>query len=239
MAIHNGADGEIDLNEFDDAKGDTTSYAKFLLEGKTLYLAVNAKKGDYPRPESARGEPQDGVLYIVLELDELASSTRTVSATDRGDEKLNGKPEVPEQPQLGKTLQQLQGKWRLSRQIAEDGHESMPPSLYGNSKVTASIVRDSGPGGAMLIEVDDSQSPVHVKMTIEIDEESGLGLLSLEGDKVILCLGKRQKTPEPHSRPEKLQWVAGVFYMELIRMKPVKLSFLQNPAWCFRWLSRP
>ncbi len=39
-----GADGEIDLNEFDDAKGDTTSYAKFLLEGKTLYLAVKRKE---------------------------------------------------------------------------------------------------------------------------------------------------------------------------------------------------
>lgn len=226
-----GADGEIDLNDFDDAKGDTTSYAKFLLEGKTLYLAVNAKKGDYPRPESARGEPQDGVLYIVLELDELASSTRTVSATDRGDEKLDGKPEVPEQPQLGKTLQQLQGKWRLSRQIAEDGHESgMPSQSVWEFKGDRVIVRDGGPGGAMLIEVDDSQSPVHVKMTIETVEESGLGLLGLEGDKVILCLGKRQKTPDPHSRPEKLQWVAGVFYMELIRMKPGETVVPSRPS---------
>ncbi len=225
-----GADGEIDLNEFDDAKGDTTSYAKFLLEGKTLYLAVNAKKGDYPRPESARGEPQDGVLYIVLELDELASSTRTVSATDRGDEKLDGMPEVPEQPQLGKTLQQLQGKWRLSRQIAADGDESMPSLSVWEFKGDRVIVRDGGPGGAMLIEVDDSQSPVHVKMTIEIDKESGLGLLSLEGDKVILCLGKRQKTPDPHSRPEKLQWVAGVFYMELIRMKPGETVVPSKPS---------
>ncbi len=157
-----------------------------------MYLAVNAKQRDYPRPESARGEPQDGVLYIVLELDELASSTRTVSATDRGDEKLDGKPEVPEQPQLGKTLQQLQGKWRLSRQIAGDGHESGMPSLsVWEFKGDRVIVRDGGPGGAMLIEVDDSQSPVHVKMTIETVEESGLGLLSLEGDKVILCLGKK------------------------------------------------
>ncbi len=104
-----GADGEIDLNEFDDAKRDTTSYAKFLLEGKTLYLAVNAKKGDYPRPESARGEPQDGVLYIVLELDELANSTGTTAAPNGGDERNDDKPQVPAQP-LGKNAATTAGE---------------------------------------------------------------------------------------------------------------------------------
>lgn len=52
------------------------------------------------------------------------------------------------------------------------------------------------------------------------DEESGLGLLKVEGDKLLLALGKRQKTPVPESRPEKLQWVSGVWYMELRRVKP-------------------
>lgn len=72
----------------------------------------------------------------------------------------------------------------------------------------------------MLIQVDESQSPVHVDLLIETDEESGLGLLSVEGDTLILCLGKSQNTPAPESRPEKLQWVSGVWYMELRRLKP-------------------
>ena len=31
-------------------------------------------------------------------------------------------------PTLGKTLNQLQGKWRLTRQVADDGDESITPS---------------------------------------------------------------------------------------------------------------
>jgi hypothetical protein len=82
------AEGEIDLCENDDAKGETTSRAKFSREGKTLYLALNAKKGDYPRPESSKSEvPQAGVQYIVLEMDELENSTGTAVAPDGGDER--------------------------------------------------------------------------------------------------------------------------------------------------------
>ena len=61
---------------------------------------------------------------------------------------------------------------------------------------------------------------MHVKLSLGTDDESGLGLLSVDGDKVTLCLGERQKTPEPGCRPEKLQWVSGVWYMELTRVKP-------------------
>jgi hypothetical protein len=96
-------EGEIDLCEIDDAKGETTSRAKYSLEEKFLYLALNAKKGDYPRPESATGEvPQAGVQYIVLEMDELENSTGTAVAPDGGDERHDGKQQVPAQP-LGKT----------------------------------------------------------------------------------------------------------------------------------------
>ncbi len=216
------AEGENDLCEIDDAKGETTSRAKYSLEGKTLYLALNAKKGDFPRPESATGEvPKADVQYIVLEMDELVNSTGTGVAPDGGDERNDGRPQVTAQPSLGKTLQQLQGKWRLSRQIAPDGDESsMPSQSVWEFQGDRYIVRDGGPGGAGLIEVDDSQSPVHVKLSIETDEESGLGLMSVDGDKAIFCMGQRTKTPEPSSRPEKLQWGAGAFYMELTRMKP-------------------
>ena len=72
----------------------------------------------------------------------------------------------------------------------------------------------------MLIKVDESHSPVHVEVVIETDDESGFGLLKVEGDKLLLALGNRQKTPAPESRPEKLQWVSGVWYMELRRVKP-------------------
>ena len=44
--------------------------------------------------------------------------------------------------------------------------------------------------------------------------------MSIEGDKLVLCLGQRQNAPEPQNRPEKLQWVSGVWYMELQRLKP-------------------
>ena len=112
-------------------------------------------------------------------------------------------------------------QWHLTRQIAEDGDETATPSLsIWEFKGDRIIVRDEGPGGALLIKVDESHSPVHVEMVIETDEESGLGLLKVEGDKLLLALGKRQKTPMPESRPEKLQWVSGVYYMELKRVKP-------------------
>jgi serine/threonine protein kinase len=217
------AEGEMDLREMDDAKGETTSRAKVSLDGKTLYLALNAKKGDYPRPESATGEvPQAGVQYIVLEMDELANSTGTGVAPDGGDERHDDRPQEPAQPSLGKKLQQLQGNWQLTRQIPPDGDESITPDkAVWEFKGDRIIVRDDGPGSAMLIEVDDTQSPVHVKLTNEIDEVSGLGLMSVEGDQAIFCLmGELQKTPEPQSRPEKLHWVSGVWYMELTRVKP-------------------
>ncbi len=127
----------------------------------------------------------------------------------------------PEQPLLSRTLQQLQGKWRLTRQIAADGDESNAPAIaiweFQGDRI---IVRDGGPGGSMLIQVDDQTTPVQVNLSLETDDESGLGLLSVEGDKLILCLGISQKAPEPESRPEKLQWVSGVWYMELQRVKP-------------------
>jgi len=122
---------------------------------------------------------------------------------------------------LGNTLQQLQGKWRLTRLIDPSGAESgVPAKAVWEFKGDRIIVHDGGPGGAMLIEVDDSQSPILMKMTLEAEDEIGLGLMSVEGDKVIFCLGKSQKAPEPQSRPEKLQWVSGAWYMELTRVKP-------------------
>lgn len=216
-----GAYGEIDLVEAEDAKGESNSRAKYSLEGTTLYLSLNAKKGDHPRPESATGEvPQKGVQYIVLELDE-AKSSEASKASDEGHEKREGHQQGPGQPALSKTLKQLQGKWRLTRQIAADGDEEATPGRsvweFNGDRI---IVRDDGPGGALLIKVDESHSPVHVEAVIETDEESGLGLLKVEGDKLLLALGKRQKTPVPESRPEKLQWVSGVWYMELRRVKP-------------------
>jgi len=72
----------------------------------------------------------------------------------------------------------------------------------------------------MLIQVDDNHTPIHVELSSETEDQSGLGLLSIDGDKLILCLGERQKAPEPQSRPEKLQWASGVWYMELQRVKP-------------------
>ncbi len=124
-------------------------------------------------------------------------------------------------PSLSNTLQELQGKWRLTRQIAADGDESITPAnSIWEFKGEHVVVRDGGPGAALLIKVDESHSPVHVEVVIETDEESGLGLLSVEGDKLILCLGESQKKPDPGSRPKKLQWVSGIWYMELQRVKP-------------------
>ncbi len=123
--------------------------------------------------------------------------------------------------QPGKTLQQLQGKWRLTRQIDPSGDESgVPAKARWEFKGDRIIVREGGPGGAMLIEVDDSHSPIPVKLTLEAEDEIGLGLMSVEGDKAIFCLGKSHKAPEPQSRPEKLQWASGFWYNELTRMKP-------------------
>ena len=217
-----GANGDIDLVDADDVKGESIVRAKYSLHGNTLYLALNAKKGDHPRPESATGEvPQEGVHYIVLESDEEAKSSEAAKAPDAGRGTREGHPQASEQSALSKTLKQLQGKWHLTRQIAADGdEEGTPGRSIWEFKGDRIIVRDGGPGGAMLIQVDESQSPVHVDLLIETDEESGLGLLSVEGDTLILCLGKSQNTPAPESRPEKLQWVSGVWYMELRRLKP-------------------
>jgi len=51
----------------------------------------------------------------------------------------------------------------------------------------------------MLIQVDDNHTPIHVELSSETEDQSGLGLLSIDGDKLILCLGERQKAPEPQS----------------------------------------
>ena len=127
--------------------------------------------------------------------------------------------QAPAPPSLGKTLQLLQGKWRLLRQIDHDGSKrSMPSQTVWEFKGNRYVAGYSGPAG--LIDVDDSQSPVHVKWTILNDRRSGLGLLSIEGDKAVFCMGKPQEAPDPSSRPEKLQWVEGAFYMELTRMRP-------------------
>ncbi len=216
-----GANGDIDLVDADDARAESNVRAKYSLKGNTLCLALNAKKGDHPRPESAAGDvPQEGVQYIVLELDEAKSSEAT-RASDGGHGTREGNPPGPEQPALSKTLQQLQGKWRLTRQIAADGdEEGTPGRSIWEFKGDRIVVRDGGPGGTMLIQVDESHSPVHVDLSLETEDESGLGLLSVEMDKLTLCLGKRQKTPAPESRPEKLQWVSGVWYVELQRVKP-------------------
>ena len=217
-----GANGDIDLVDADDVKGESIVRAKYSLQGNTLCLALNAKKGDSPRPESATGKvPQEGVQYIILESDEEAQSSEAAKAPDAGRGTREGHPQASEQSALSKTLKQLQGKWHLTRQIAADGdEEGTPGRSIWEFKGDRIIVRDGGPGGAMLIQVDESQSPVHVDLLIETDEESGLGLLSVEGDTLILCLGKSQNTPAPESRPEKLQWVSGVWYMELRRLKP-------------------
>lgn len=102
------------------------------------------------------------MLYIVLELDETAKSSEAAKASDEGHEKREGNQQGREQPALSKTLKQLQGKWHLTRQIAADGDEEATPgrSIW-EFKGDRIIVRDGGPGGAMLIQVDESQSPVH------------------------------------------------------------------------------
>lgn len=172
-----------------------------------------------------------GLNFVDVNLDglpgvkQIERSASTPSAAeqspDGGVERKDDKVPQPEQAPLGKTLQQLQGKWRLTRQIAPNGDEGgMPKQSIWEFKGDRIIVRDGGPGGALLIEVDDSQSPANVKFTIEIDEESGLGLVSVDGDKAIFSIGKLQKAPQPESRPQQLQWVAGFDYMELTRMNP-------------------
>ncbi|MBL8817848.1 MAG: serine/threonine protein kinase [Planctomyces sp.] len=129
-------------------------------------------------------------------------------------------PKATESSSLNKTLQQLQGQWQLLRQIDADGAESgTPAKAVWEFQGNRIVVRDSGPGGTMLIEVDDSHSPAHIKVALETESESGLGLLSVENDKLIICLGTRQQKPDPESRPEKLQWVSGVWYMELTRVQ--------------------
>ncbi|MFN0054749.1 MAG: WD40 repeat domain-containing protein [Planctomycetales bacterium] len=157
-----GANGDLDLVDADDAKGESASRAKYSLKGKTLSLALNAKKGDQPRPESATGDdPQKVVLYIVLELDEYATSGEATKSSDEGHGRREGNSPGPEQPGLSKTLKQLQGKWHLRRQIADDGDETATPSLsIWEFKDDRIIVRDDGPGGALLIKVDESHSPV-------------------------------------------------------------------------------
>ena len=103
------------------------------------------------------------------------------------------KPQAPDQPSMSRTLQQLQGKWRLTRQIAADGDEKITPAnTTWEFKGSRIVARDGGPGGVMLIELDESHSPVHVDVALEGADESGLGLLSIEDDKLILCLGVRR-----------------------------------------------
>ncbi len=139
-------------------------------------------------------------------------------------------PRNPEPIAMGKTLRQLQGKWRLTRQIADDGDEKSTPARaiweFNGNRI---IVTDGGPGGVMLIELDESHSPVHVDVTLEGEDQSGLGLLSLDGDKLTLCLGESQELPEQRSRPEKLQWVKGVWLMELQRLQPGESVAMLNP----------
>ena len=57
----------------------------------------------------------------------------------------------------------------------------------------------------MIVTIDESHSPVHVDVELETEEETGLGLLSIDGDLLKICLGKSQKEPDPRSRPEKLK----------------------------------
>ena len=65
------------------------------------------------------------------------------------------KPQAPDQPSMSKTLQQLQGKWRLTRQIAADGDEKITPAnTTWEFKGPRIVARDGGPGGVMLIELD-------------------------------------------------------------------------------------
>jgi|GEM_PF-2581941 len=150
-----------------------------------------------------------------------AGAAERVSDTLDSPLQIDDIPNGPDQPLLSKTLRQLQGQWRLTHQIAADGDESITPTnAIWEFKGDRIIVRDGGPGGSMMIQVEDKLIPMHVDVSLETDDESGLGLLSIEGDKLVLCLGESQKTPEPESRPKKLQWVSGVWYMELQRVKP-------------------
>ncbi len=59
-------------------------------------------------------------------------------------------PDQPEQPSVGKIMQQLQGKWRSTRLIAADGDESITPAAtVWEFKDNRIVVRDGGPGGTM------------------------------------------------------------------------------------------
>jgi len=80
----------------------------------------------------------------------------------------------------------------MTRQIAADGYENGAPTNsiweFTGDRI---IVRDSGPGGAMRIKVDDAHSPAHIELTIEADSESGLGLLSNSSHRYVATLARR------------------------------------------------
>ncbi len=209
-----------------------------------IVLTLTQEAGESFLIETTRLSSQPTPGYLVIEFDgtvlsaprvnDKISNQVAISASKDDDaEKLVSaireamearvpdKPQAPDQPSMSKTLQQLQGKWRLTRQIAADGDEKITPAnTTWEFKGPRIVARDGGPGGVMLIELDESHSPVYVDVALEGADESGLGLLSIEDDKLSLCLGVSQKKPELRSRPEKLQWVSGVWYMELQRVKP-------------------
>ncbi len=148
-------------------------------------------------------------------IDLLASDTQTNS--------IPPEPIIPELPKITKTFQQLQGKWRLIRHITPEGIEdTVPPSCSLEFNAARITIREDGkPDASTLFQVDDDSQPT-VKITLMDEGEVGisLGLLRIEGNKLEIVVSKKHLPPNQTSRPEKLQWESGAWYMELQRIKP-------------------
>ncbi|WP_442511310.1 protein kinase domain-containing protein [Novipirellula sp. SH528] len=200
-----------------------------IMQGKDLVRDITVNKGK----ESIRIAAGNYLVEIDGPFEKMTVNNQVVSLTRGGEETVrivhadaenetivsdNSRPNET----LSKTLQQLQGKWRLTQQILDDGDErSHRVNTIWEFKGDRMIRREGGPSGEVLIRVDESQTPVQFEL-IETEDRSGLGLLSVEGDKLRMYLGKSQKTPDPRSRPKKLQWVAGVYYTEFQRLEPAE-----------------
>ncbi|WP_442508635.1 hypothetical protein SH528x_000159 [Novipirellula sp. SH528] len=123
------------------------------------------RKGDRVTPIDA--SPADGTTRETVPNDQAAALPILDDFNPKHEDAMDA------QSTHGKTLNQLQGMWRLTRQIATDGDESITPSnATWEFKGNRLIARDSGGGGAMIVTVDESHSPVHVDVELETDEET-------------------------------------------------------------------
>jgi hypothetical protein len=158
-----GANGEIDFVDVDELKGESIVRVKYSLQGNTLHLAWNAKKGGYPRPGSATGEvPQDGVQYIVLELDEEATSR---DATNPSDDAAKAAPaESPLLVEARKALQACQESLSWKQKFDMRVTNSYVHSQVGKVTIESRVRRDAPRMVESSLQTFEDQPKDHIRL---------------------------------------------------------------------------